>query len=190
MGLSLVVLINFKMKGPNPNKKIEIVSRQTIGSYNLFNSFNSLSGTVGKFSYYTYFNYKEGEGFRPNTQFDSRNFYSHLGYQLSDKTKLTGEFTYLNYLAQQPGGLSDARFEEDPSQSNRTRNWFKVDWKLFSLRLDHKFSEETDLSVNVFGLDASRTALGFRTNRVDQPDQLDSPRDLIEGDVCEFWRRS
>ncbi|MDH7446972.1 TonB-dependent receptor domain-containing protein [Aquimarina sp. 2201CG14-23] len=179
-------LINFKMKQPNPNKKIELVSRQTIGSYNLFNSFNSLSGTVGKFSYYTYFNYKEGDGFRPNSQFDSRNFYGHLGYQLTKNTKLTGEFTYLNYLAQQPGGLSDTRFEEDPSQSNRTRNWFKVDWKLFSLRLDHTFSEKTDLSLNVFGLDASRTALGFRTNRVDQPDQLDAPRDLIEGKFRNF----
>ncbi|MFD2561633.1 TonB-dependent receptor domain-containing protein [Aquimarina rubra] len=179
-------LINFKMKQPNPNKKIELVSRQTLGSYNLFNSFNSLGGTVGKFSYYTYFNYKEGDGFRPNSQFDSRNFYSHLGYQITENTKLTGEFTYLNYLAQQPGGLSDARFEEDPSQSNRTRNWFKVDWKLFSLRLDHKFSEKTEVSLNVFGLDASRTALGFRTNRVDQPDQLDSPRDLIEGKFRNF----
>ncbi|WP_378183759.1 TonB-dependent receptor domain-containing protein [Aquimarina sp. SS2-1] len=179
-------LINFKMKTPNPNEKIELVSRQTLGSYNLFNSFNSLSGTVGKFSYYTYFNYKEGEGFRPNSQFDSRNFYSHLGYQIAERTKLTGEFTYLNYLAQQPGGLSDSRFEENPRQSNRTRNWFEVDWKLFSLRLDHKFSEKTDLSLNVFGLDASRTALGFRTNRVDQPDQLDSPRDLIEGNFRNF----
>ncbi len=179
-------LINFKIKQPNPKKKIELVTRQTLGAYNLFSSFNSLSGTVGKFSYYTYFNYKEGNGFRPNSQFDSRNFFGHLGYQFSEKTKLTGEFTYLNYLAQQPGGLSDTRFEEDPSQSNRTRNWFKVDWKLFSLRLDHKFSEKADLSVNLFGLDASRTALGFRTNRVDQPDQLDSPRDLIEGKFLNF----
>ncbi len=179
-------LINFKMKEPNPNKKIELVSRQSLGSFNLFTSFNSLSGTVGKFSYYTYFNYKEGDGFRANSEFDSKNIYAYLGYQLSDKTKLIGEFTYLDYLAQQPGGLTDAQFELDPDFSNRTRNWFEVDWKLFSLKLEHQFSEKTDFSINFFGLDASRNALGFRTNRVDQPDQLDAPRDLIKGGFENF----
>ncbi|QKX05769.1 TonB-dependent receptor [Aquimarina sp. TRL1] len=179
-------MINFKMKQPNPDKEIELVSRQTLGSYNLFTSFNSLGGTKGKFSYYAYFNYKQGDGFRPNSDFDSKNAYAHLGYQLTENTKITGEFTYLKYLAHQPGGLTDDMFEEDPAQSNRTRNWFEVDWKLFSLRLDHKFSDKTDMSVNFFGLDASRYALGFRTNRVDQPDDIDEPRDLITGDFKNF----
>ncbi|WP_116770751.1 TonB-dependent receptor domain-containing protein [Maribacter litoralis] len=172
-------LVNFKFKQPNPNKKIEWVSRQTVGSYDLKTSFNSLSGTVGKISYYTYFNYKEGSGFRPNSNYNSRNYFAHIGYQVSDKTKLTLETTFLNYLAQQPGGLTDAQFIEDPTFSNRERNWFDVDWKLFSLRLDHKFSTKTDLSLNIFGLDASRSALGFRTNRVSQPDDLEEPRELL-----------
>lgn len=172
-------LVNFKFKQPNPNKKIEWISRQTLGSYDLKTSFNSLSGTVGKISYYTYFNYKEGSGFRPNSDYNSRNYYAHVGYQVSDKTKLTLETTFLNYLAQQPGGLTDAQFIEDLTFSNRERNWFDVDWKLFSLRLDHQFSTKTDFSLNVFGLDASRSALGFRTNRVSQPDDLEEPRELL-----------
>lgn len=172
-------LVNFKFKQPNPNKKIEWVSRQTVGSYDLKTSFNSLSGTVGKISYYTYFNYKEGSGFRPNSDYNSRNYFAHVGYQVSDKTKLTLETTFLNYLAQQPGGLTDAQFIEDPTFSNRERNWFDVNWKLFSLRLDHKFSTKTDFSLNIFGLDASRSALGFRTNRVSQPDDLEEPRELL-----------
>lgn len=180
-------LINFKLKKPFPNKKIEWVSRQSTGSYNLFTSFNSVSGTIGKFSYYTYFNYKEGKGFRPNTQFDSRNLFTHLGYQISPKTKLLGELTLHNYLAQQPGGLSDRRFEEDPSQSNRPRNWFKVDWKLLSLRLEHEFSDKTDFSLQLFGLDASRKALGFRINRVDQADPGEgNARDLIIGEFDNY----
>ncbi|WP_291965042.1 TonB-dependent receptor domain-containing protein [Maribacter sp.] len=172
-------LVNFKFKKPNPNKKIEWVSRQTVGSYDLKTSFNSLSGTVGKISYYTYFNYKEGSGFRPNSNYNSRNYFAHVGYQVSDNTKLTLETTFLNYLAQQPGGLTDAQFIEDPTFSNRERNWFDIDWKLYSLRLDHKFSSKMDFSLNVFGLDASRSALGFRTNRVSQPDDLEEPRELL-----------
>ncbi|MDC6390326.1 TonB-dependent receptor [Maribacter sp. PR1] len=172
-------LVNFKFKAPNPSKKIEWVSRQTLGSYDLKTSFNSLGGTVGKLSYYTYFNYKEGNGFRPNSNYNSRNYYAHLGYQVSDRTKLTLEATFLDYLAQQPGGLTDAQFIQDPSFSNRSRNWFDVSWKLYSARFDHKFSTNTDFSLNVFGLDASRSALGFRTNRVSQPDDLEEPRELL-----------
>ncbi|QLE02109.1 TonB-dependent receptor [Galbibacter sp. BG1] len=174
-------LVNFKMKKPNPNKKIELVSRQTLGSYGLFTSFNSIGGTVGDFEYYTFFNYKQGDGFRPNSQFNSRNFYNHIGYRFSENTKISFETTLLNYIAKQPGGLTDAQFEEDPTFSNRYRNWFEVDWKLFSLLFEHQFSSKTDFSLNVFGLDASRDALGFRENRVDQPDEGTSPRDFISG---------
>lgn len=174
-------LINFKFKQPVSDKKIAWVSRQSTGSNKLFTSFNSLSGKHGKLSYYTYFNYKRGEGFRPNSAFESYNFYADLHYQLSKKTLLDAEVSYLSYLAQQPGGLTDAQFYTDPLFSNRERNWFAVDWKLLSLRLIHKFSETAELSVNAFGLKASRKAVGFRTNRVSQTDDSNEPRDLILG---------
>lgn len=173
-------LINFKFKKPNPHKEVELVSRQTLGSFNLFTSFNSLSGTVGKFSYYTYFNYKQGQCFRCNSDYDSRNYFGNFNYQLSDKTQLSLDVTLFNYLAQQPGGLTDAQFLEDPSFSNRERNWFKVDWNLFSLRLNHQFSTNTQGSLTLFALDATRSALGFRTNRVSQADDPSEPRELLQ----------
>lgn len=172
-------LVNFRFKRPEPDRKIEWVSRQTTGSFDLFTSFNSLSGTLGKFSYYTYFNYKQGNGFRPNSGFESRNYHGHFAYQLTPRTKLAVEATLLNYLAQQPGGLTDAQFLDDPDFSNRSRNWFDVDWKLFSMRLEHRLGSRTDVSLNLFALDASRSALGFRTNRVSQPDDLSAPRELL-----------
>ena len=188
-------LINFKMKEPNPNQPLAWLSRQSVGSFGLFTSFNSLSGTVGKFSYSTYFNYKQGDGFRPNSKFDSKNYFAHVGYEMSDKTKLSFEYTYLNYLAQQPGGLTDTQFKLDPTFSNRTRNWFEVNWNLYSLKFDHEFSSKTDFSLNVFGLNASRYAVGFRgdvtnlnSNPITDIDEQTtdgsfvSPRDLIKGD--------
>ncbi|MDO6810317.1 TonB-dependent receptor [Zobellia galactanivorans] len=179
-------LINFKFKKPNPNKEIELISRQTVGSYNLFTSFNSLSGTVGKFSYYTYLSYKDGNGFRPNSNFNSKNYFTHLAYEISNKTKVSLETTFLHYLAKQPGGLTDAQFYEDPRFSNRDRNWFEVDWRLYSFRLDHAFSPKTDFSLNVFGLNASRRALGFRTNRVSQDDITTGPRELLIDDFSNW----
>ncbi|MEL6649452.1 MAG: TonB-dependent receptor [Bacteroidota bacterium] len=174
-------LVNFRFKQPVEDKKISWTSRQSIGSFGLFTSFNRLSGTVGSLQYAAYFHHKQGNGFRPNSGFASQNAFVDLHYHLSEKTELELEFTYLSYLAQQAGGLTDAQFYRDPWQSNRTRNWFEVDWHLLTLRLEHTFSARTQWTTQLTGLDASRNALGFRTNRVSQTDDLSAPRDLIKG---------
>ncbi len=178
-------LVNFIMKPPNPNKSIEVVVRNTLGSNRLYTNFTSLSGTKKNWSYYSFFNYKKGDGFRPNSQFESKNAYAHLGYQFSDVTTLKGEITYFSYIAQQAGGLNDQMFGENPFQSNRTRNWFAIDWLLYNLKFSHRFSTTTNFTFNAFGLNASRNALGFRTNRVDQVDSIEE-RDLIKGDFNNF----
>lgn len=178
-------LVNFKMKTPNTQKPLEVITRNTVGSNGLYTNFTSASGTKGKFSYYTFFNYKKGDGFRDNSNFESKNFYAHLGYKFNDKTKLEGEVTYLRYLAKQAGGLNDDMFEDDPYQSNRERNWFQVDWLLYNLKLSHQFSENTNFTFNAFGLNASRNALGYRSNRVDQGDS-NGVRDLIKGEFDNF----
>ena len=86
----------------------------------MYTNFTSVSGTKEKWSYYSFFNYKKGDGFRPNSQFESKNAYAHLGYQFSDVTTLKGEITYFSYIAQQAGGLNDQMFGENPFQSNRS----------------------------------------------------------------------
>ncbi len=174
-------LVNFVLKKPNKHKKIELVLRNTIGSNNLYTNFTSIGGTNKKISYYTFFNYKKGNGFRENSNFESKNAFVHIGYQFNVKTKLTGEITYLTYLAQQSGGLTDRMFAENPFQSNRKRNWFEVNWLLYNVKLAHKFSNKTNFTFNFFGLNATRNALGFRTNRVSQID-VNNERDLIKGD--------
>ncbi|WP_299708907.1 TonB-dependent receptor [uncultured Tenacibaculum sp.] len=178
-------LINFIMKKPNPNKSLEIVSRSTLGSFNLFTNFTSVGGTSEKLSYYAYYNYKQGDGFRPNSGFSSKNVFAHLGYQISDQSKIEGEVTYLTYLAQQAGGLTDRMFAENPFQSNRERNWFSVDWFLYNLKFTHDFSTNTKLTFNFFGLNASRDAIGFRNRRVDLADDLQA-RELLSSDFNNF----
>ncbi|MXN91098.1 TonB-dependent receptor [Flavobacterium sp. Sd200] len=173
-------LINFKLHTPS-TKPIEVITRTTAGSYGLFTNFTSLSGTNKKFSYYTYFNYKQGDGFRPNSAFSSRNFFINLNYQFTDKTSLHFDYTLFDYLAKQPGGLTDAMFNSDIFQSNRPRNWFDVNWNLFALRLKHKFTESADFSLQLFGLDASRNTVGYLSNRANNPDTGEGGRDLIVG---------
>ena len=178
-------LINFMMKKPVTDKKIELVARQSVGSYGFNNSFLSASGTVNKLSYYTFAQYKKGSGWRPNTEFDNYTLYGNVNYQLTEKTKLGFDVTHMDYLAKQPGGLTDDMFLADPRQSNRERNWFKVNWNLFALHFDHKINPTNEVNVRVFGLSASRYSLGFRPNRIASIDD-NTERDLIKGDFTNW----
>jgi Fe(3+) dicitrate transport protein len=178
-------LVNFKIKSPVKNP-FEFTTRNTVGSYGLLTNFTSLSGTNKKFSYYSFYNYKQGNGFRPNSDFESKNYFANLNYQLNDKTSLHFDYTYFNYLAQQAGGLTDVMFNQNPRQSNRTRNWFAVDWNLFALKLEHKFNNDADFSLQLYGLDASRKTVGYRSNRVSSPDVEGTVRDLIVGDFVNW----
>lgn len=171
-------LINFKTKTPS-TKPIELSTRNTIGAYNLYANYTSLSGTFKKFSYYAFYNHKQGDGFRSNSEFNSNNYFVNFNYQLTNQTQLQLDYTYFNYLAKQAGGLTDLMFLKDHTQSNRTRNWFTVNWNLVAFKLKHHFNKDTDLSMQLFGLGASRGAVGYRTNKVSNADVLGTERDLI-----------
>lgn len=173
-------LVNFILKKPVEDKPMEIISRQSVGSYGFFNSFNSISGTKGKLGYYGFFQYKRGDGWRPNSDFNSYTGYGYVRHEFSEKTSINGQYTHTNYLAKQSGGLTDRQFKADPRQSNRARNWFEINWNLFNLEFQHKFSEKSMFSLQNFGLVASRSALGFRPNRPETPDE-NGARDLIDG---------
>ncbi|MEX2233538.1 MAG: TonB-dependent receptor, partial [Cyclobacteriaceae bacterium] len=174
-------MINFVMKKPVADKKLELVARQTAGSYGFYNAFTSASGTVDKISYYTFFQFKRGDGWRNNSHFNNHTYFANINYQVSEKTTAGVDITQMGYLAQQPGGLTDQMFRNDPRQTNRERNWFKVNWNLFALHLDHKFSSASEFNLRVFGLYANRYSIGFRPNRVATTDD-NSERDLIKGD--------
>jgi Fe(3+) dicitrate transport protein len=182
-------LVNFILKKPVKNKIIQLISRNTIGSNGLYTNFTSISGTNKKLSYYAYVNSKKGDGFRNNSSYDSTNSHLFLAYDFNQKTRLSSEVSYLTYLAQQAGGLSDNMFNQNPFQSNRERNWFELKWLLYNIKLDHKFSEKTNFTLNIFGLNSQRNALGIRYNRVDQIDSGEE-RDLIKGDFNNYGLES
>jgi Fe(3+) dicitrate transport protein len=178
-------LINFVMKKPVSNKKLELNLRQTVGSFGFSNSFISGSGTVKKWSYYTFVQYKKSTGWRDNSELSSFNFYSDIHYQFNKKTSLGLDITHMNYLAHQAGGLTDAMFAKDPQQSNRERNWFKVNWNLMALHFDYKRNAGNEFNIRLFGLSAYRYSVGFRPNRVASIDN-NSERDLIKGDFKNY----
>jgi Fe(3+) dicitrate transport protein len=178
-------LLNFVMKKPNLTRKLELVARQTIGSFGFYNAFTSVSGAVGKLSYYSFFQYKKGDGWRANSHFNNKTLYADIDYKLSEKTSVGIDLTHTDYLAQQPGGLTDGMFKTDPRQTNRERNWFSVNWNMAALHFDHKFDVMSEFNLRLFGLSAYRYSIGFRPNRVATIDD-NSERDLIKGNFTNW----
>ena len=178
-------LVNFKLKDASTYRPITGVIRNTIGTNSLYTNFTQLSGRLDKWRYIGHVNIKKGNGFRPNSEFNSSNVFAKISYDFSEKTILSAEVTYLDYLAQQAGGLTDDLFNENPYQSNRERNWFGLYWFLFNIKFEHTLSDNSNISVNFFGLNAQRNAIGFRSNRVSQIDPYEE-RDLIKGDFNNF----
>lgn len=172
-------MINLKLKEGNPEKKLSGKTVNTYNSVGYFNTYNELGGQSGKLNYYGFTNFRNGSCNRPNTDFGANTNFIRLGYEITEKLKLSAEYTHMSYQAQQAGGLTDVQFETDPYQSLRERNWFKVRWNLLALNLDYRFNSKTVLNSRTFGLLSTRQALGFLT----PPNRLDSEpyvnRDLI-----------
>ena len=164
-------LVNFVMREGSREKQFELTTRQTAGSFGFLNSFNSIGGTTAKkkLNYYAFYQFKKGDDWRPNSHYDQHNAYVHLAYDISKKIKVTGQYTMMKYLAQQPGGLTDADFEKDPSQSVRSRNWFRVDWNLISLNLDYTINQNSRINLRSYTLQGGRDAVGL-LSYINRPD--------------------
>lgn len=169
-------LLNFVLK-TGADKPIEVIARQSVGSYGLHNTFVSLGGSKGKWRYYSFYQKKSREGWRPNSNTEAQTAFLSAQYQANSKLKIGLEYTHMDYLAQQPGGLDDVTFETDPEKSFRSRNWFQVDWNIAAFTVDYKFNSRTVLNSRTFGLWANKDALGV-LGRIDWPD-ANQQRDLL-----------
>lgn len=183
-------LLNFRFKRGPEGKKMELTTRQTGGSWGFFGSFNSIGGTIlqGKLNYYGYFQYKRGDGWRPNSEFNYRCAYASADYRATPKLSIRFDLTRMDYLAHQPGGLTDKLFADDSRQSVRSRNWFQVDWNLAAVAINYDFSEKTRLNVRNFGLLAQRQSLG-NLERINVADFGDN-RTLIDGTFRNFGQEA
>lgn len=172
-------MLNFEFKEGPEDKQIELDATQTVGSFGLFNSFNSIGGTVGKVSYYSFYQYKTSEGWRPNSQQDQHNMFGSVTYRFTPFLDVKVEHTHMTYLAQQPGGLTDFEFYQDPQQSKRERNWFDVGWDLSAMEWNYRVSSRLKFNNRTFRLTANRYAVG-NLGPINRPDDPAQNRDLLK----------
>tara|TARA_B100000900_G_scaffold378246_1_gene362261 strand:+ start:13671 stop:15908 length:2238 start_codon:yes stop_codon:yes gene_type:complete len=155
-------MLNFKMKDPQENVKWAFENSTTIGSYGLRTNFTSASINKGMVSAYGYYNKRLSQGFRPNSALNADHSYVKLRLKPNENNTFILEHTYLYYLAQQSGGLTDYMFGSDPFASNRKRNYFSVNWNLLHANWVYTPNSKTTIEIKTTALQAERLSLGFR----------------------------
>ena len=164
-------LLNFVLRKPDPSTRFTAETLNTVGSNGLFSTFNYIGGTEGKWDYTAYYQKRRGNGWRENGFFNTDHAHLEVNYAVNNKLKIGTEMTYMTTTSQQPGGLTDAQFAEDPSQSTRSRNWFSTPWFIPSLNADYLVSPKTKLNLKAFGSIAERNSIGF-TSAITQEDDF------------------
>ena len=192
-------MINFELKDPPADEVFRLNTEQSIMGFQLFDqpnpgpvsSYTSVSGTSesDKWSYFGYYKYKQGSPgdgntWRPNSEFRVHNSFAATTYRPTGDLSISLELTKMNYLAQQPGGLTDRLFEEDPSQSIRSRNWFRVDWNMAALKVDYRISDQLKLNLRNFGMAGGRASVGH-LGRIDRADP-GAERNLLKDNYRNF----
>jgi len=153
-------MLNYVLKREK-EKTFSFETQNTVGSYNLMSSYNAIGGKINKFSYYAYNHSRSADGWRENNEYKVRNSHVFLQYEFTENTKISVEYTNMNYQLQQPGGLTDEQFNSNARQSSRERNWFGAPWNVFALNFDTKLATNLTSNTKVFGLVGERNSIGF-----------------------------
>lgn len=154
-------LMNFILRKPDISTRLTFESQNTVGSNGLFSTFNYIGGTEGRLSYTAYYQKRVGNGWRDNGYYNTDHAHIEWSYALTKKLKISSEITYMTTKSQQPGGLGDTQFLQNPRQSLRSRNWFSTPWLIPSITAEYILNDKTKLSWKAFGTFAERNSVGF-----------------------------
>lgn len=171
-------LLNFELNQPEETSPFSFRIHQTAGSWALSNTFAETSFSSRKLEGLAWYQYKRGNGWRQFSEFQNHTGHLFLRWKPTSKLSFTTEYTGMQYLARQPGGLTDTQFENNPKQALRERNWFSVKWNVASLKMNYQPFRNSKMELNLFGLYGKRASVGL-LERVTVAD-FGQNRDLIK----------
>jgi Fe(3+) dicitrate transport protein len=155
-------MVNYVLKdGSDIQKRFQAETQQTIGSYGLINTYNAIGGNTKKVNYYVFYDQRQGDGWRKNNRFQTRTLFGTLTWKIRNNLQVTAEQTAYTMLSQQPGGLTEEQFRQNPQASFRNRNWMNTPWFVSALKMNWDINENTRLQARAFYLYGDRNSVGF-----------------------------
>ncbi len=160
-------LINYILEKPIFDKKFGGEVQQTFGSFGLKSSLIKFRSGMKKLAFLGSHQFREGNGFRPNSNFNSNQSYFRMDWKPFAHGLVTFELTKSIAQAQLAGGRSEAQFKSDPWVSYRARNYYYSHWFMPVVKFNYSPSKLFNSQIQIFAIQSGRSQLGFtKTNDV------------------------
>jgi len=160
-------LINYILEKPIFDMRFRGEVQQSFGSFGLKSSLIKFRSGVKNLAFVASHQYREGDGFRPNSNFSSNQSYIRVDWKPFSHGLFSFELTKSNALAQLAGGISEAQFKVDPWVSYRARNYFSSHWFMPVVKFNYSPSKLFNSQLQIFAIQSGRSQLGFtKTNDV------------------------
>ena len=154
-------LINYILEKPIFDKRFSGEVQQSFGSFGLKSSLIKFRSGVKNLAFVASHQYREGDGFRPNSNFSSNQSYVRVDWKPFNHGLFSFELTKSNALAQLAGGISEVQFKLDPWVSNRARNYYYSHWFMPVVKFNYSPSKLFNTQIQVFAIQSGRSQLGF-----------------------------
>lgn len=178
--------LNFVMKMPSRDGAFHFLTKNAVGTDELFTSFTSIDGTIGRIGYYAYYDHREREGFRFNSDYDLDNGSVRLVFDPTSADRFILTLDAYEEEHGEPGGLRRSGdpdgdpprsvfYDDDRNATTRLFDRFRLERYYATLEYQHLFSEQTQLDIKAFGGYLSRYSKRQRGGGVGQAPVLDPP---------------
>jgi Fe(3+) dicitrate transport protein len=149
--------LNFVTKSPVTDRRFAFESEQLFGTNSFFSTYNAVSGTDGPVGYYIYQHHRQSDGYRQfNSEFDLDYGGAKFVFESSETSRWTLGFDLYAEAHGEPGGLSRAVFEADPSQTTRFNDQFELERYSGSLMYQEAITDSTFFEARLWAVYYSR----------------------------------
>lgn len=164
-------MLNYVLKSADPSKTFSLENITSIGSFGMLANFISIGGTKGKWSYYGYFQKRHSNGYREGAESQSDSEHIGINYKANKNLNLKAEVSRSTYLYRIPGPLNDLKFEENPTQATRTRNYYSPEIWIPAISMEGRLGKDTKFSLVGSGVFGQRSSVTFDA-MADVPDAI------------------
>lgn len=133
-------------------KPIEVKAGVAFGTFDFQKYYTVLNGSKGKWEYFADFSISRSAGYQDDTYYEPNSIYTRVAYKPSDVTSFEFHGSHMDSQGQWPNTLTQAQFDDDPTQNPKTPQPFENDYNLGALVFKQQFGDD-ELEVKFTGKD-------------------------------------
>jgi Fe(3+) dicitrate transport protein len=123
----------------------------SFGSWNAMTAQISTGADNGKFNYHVSGLRRQGDGYRDRSEYGVNDYAIRLGGKLNENGEISLYLNYFSENSETPGGITQAQYNADPTQSQHSSDHFYAKRFSTALSYKHNLSEVQTISTSIYG---------------------------------------